>query len=294
MRLGFAFALLAACAATQEATPPAPEPALREVSALRVMAFNLRYKGGDKAPNDWASRLPVAVEQIQLERPDLIGTQEGLYSQLVDLERELEGYRWVGQGREGGSHGEFMAIFYRVDRLELLEFDHYWLSDTPEVVGSKSWGNGVVRMTTWARFLDHETGEKFVHVNTHFDHRVEEARVKSAELMAKRVERFGRRRVILTGDFNCTGGASDAWRALVEDGPYEDSWDTAAERGPSLNTFHGWGPPQEGARRIDWILHRGALSTLSTKVCTYGRDGIWPSDHFPVLAVFSLAGPEEG
>jgi endonuclease/exonuclease/phosphatase family metal-dependent hydrolase len=258
------------------------------------MTFNLRYEGGDKAPNDWESRLPLAVEQIQLERPDLIGTQEGLYSQLDDLERELEGYRWVGQGREGGSHGEFMAIFYLSERLELLEFDHYWLSDTPEVVGSKTWGNGVVRMTTWVRFLDRETGEKFVHINTHFDHQVEAARVKSAELMAKRDARFGRRRVIVTGDFNCSGGASDAWRVLVEDGPYEDTWDTALERGPAIKTFHGWGPPQEGDRRIDWILSRGDMSAISTKVCTYGRDGLWPSDHFPVLAVFCLAGAEEG
>ena len=286
MRLGFASALLAACAATQDAAV-APEV---QAPGLRVMTFNLRYEGGDKAPNDWESRLPLAVEQIQLERPDLIGTQEGLYSQLDDLER----YRWVGQGREGGSHGEFMAVFYLSERLELLEYDHYWLSDTPEVVGSKTWGNGVVRMTTWVRFLDRETGEKFVHINTHFDHQVEAARVKSAELMAKRDARFGRRRVIVTGDFNCSGGASDAWRVLVEDGPYEDTWDTALERGPAIKTFHGWGPPQEGDRRIDWILSRGDLSAISTKVCTYGRDGLWPSDHFPVLAVFRLAGAEEG
>jgi len=293
LRLGLALALLAACAAPSAPGGLAGEAAPQGDSELRVMAFNLRYKGGDKAPNDWASRLPVAVEQIELERPDLIGTQEGLYSQLVDLERELGGYRWVGQGREGGSHGEYMAIFYRTERLELLEYDHYWLSDTPEVVGSKSWGNNCVRMTTWARFLDRVTGERFVHVNTHFDHQVEAARVKSAELMAQRVKRFGRRRVILTGDFNCTGGESDAWRVLVEDGPYEDAWETAAERGPDINTFHGWGPPREGERRIDWVLHRGELTTLSAKVCTYGRDGLWPSDHFPVLAVFSLAGAEE-
>ena len=294
MRLGLALALLAACAAPTATEGGSEDTARAEATALRVMAFNLRHEGGDKKPNDWASRLPVTVEQIELERPDLIGTQEGLHSQLVDLELALDGYRWIGQGREGGSHGEYMAIFYRSDRLELLEYDHYWLSDTPNVVGSKTWGNNCVRMTTWARFLDRETGERFVHINTHFDHQVEAARVKSAELMAERVKRFGRRRVILTGDFNCTGGASEAWRVLVAEGPYEDAWETAAERGPDINTFHGWGPPKEGQRRIDWILHRGDLTARSAKVCTYGRDGLWPSDHFPVLAVFSLTGAEEG
>ena len=105
--MSFALALLIACAAAPQDTTPAE---LEVAPVLRVMSFNLRFKGGDKAPHDWANRLPLAVEQIELEHPDLIGTQEGLRSQLVDLERELEGYRWVGQGREGGSHGEYMAI----------------------------------------------------------------------------------------------------------------------------------------------------------------------------------------
>lgn len=285
MRLALSLLVLGACAAvTQE--PSRAE--LETAPTLRVMSFNLRYKGGDKAPHDWASRLPLAVEQIELERPDLIGTQEGLLSQLVDLERELDGYRWVGQGREGGSHGEFMAIFYADERLELLEYDHYWLSDTPDVVGSKTWGNGVVRMTTWARFRERESGEQLVLVNTHFDHQVEEARVKSAELMAERDKRFGRRRVIMTGDFNCASGTSAAWKALVTDGPYQDSWFSAAERGEAIDTFHGWKAPRAGDRRIDWILHRGALEAISSKVCTYGRDERWPSDHFPVLAELRL------
>ena len=285
MRLALSLLVLGACAAvSQEPSCAEPETA----PTLRVMSFNLRYKGGDKAPHDWASRLPLAVEQIELERPDLIGTQEGLLSQLVDLERELEGYRWVGQGREGGSHGEFMAIFYAAERLELLEYDHYWLSDTPDVVGSKTWGNGVVRMTTWARFRERESGEQLILVNTHFDHQVEEARVKSAELMAERDKRFGRRRVVMTGDFNCASGTSAAWKALVNDGPYQDSWFSAAERGESIDTFHGWKPPRSGDRRIDWILHRGALEAISSKVCTYGRDERWPSDHFPVLSELRL------
>ena len=258
------------------------------------MSFNLRFEGGDKAPNDWDRRLPLVIEQIESEAPDLIGTQEGLHSQLVDLERELEGYRWVGVGREGGRRGEYMAIFYATGRFELLEHEHYWLSDTPKVVGSKSFGNRVVRMTTWARFRERASGEEFIHVNTHFDHQVEEARVKSAAMMVERDERFGGNRVIVTGDFNCQGGNSTAWNTLVTDGPYEDAWDTAQERGEPIDTFHGWGPPRGGDRRIDWILHRGTIEVLSSKVCTFGRDGLWPSDHFPVLSEVRLVSRDEG
>ncbi len=280
-------ALVAACQG-QGAATGAQNP------TLRVMSFNLRYKGGDRPPNDWASRLPLAVEQIEVEHPDLIGTQEGLHSQLVDLERELEGYRWLGVGRNGGRRGEYMAIFYATDRFELLEHEHYWLSDTPEVVGSKSFGNGVVRMTTWARLRVRVSGEELVLVNTHFDHQVEASRVKSAALMVERDVELGSARVIVTGDFNCRGGESTAWTTLVTDGPYEDAWDSALERGEAISTFHGWGPPREGDRRIDWILHRGAIKVLSSKVCTYGRDGRWPSDHFPVLSELRLVASDGG
>jgi len=92
----------------------------------------------------------------------------------------------------------------------------------------------------------------------------------------------------MTGDFNCASGTSDAWKTLVAEGPYEDTWFSATERGEAINSFHGWGPPREGDHRIDWVLHRGAVEALSSKVCTYGRDGLWPSDHFPVLAEVRL------
>ena len=264
--------------------PPAEAQNTEVSEELCVMSFNLRYKGGDRAPHDWDNRLPLALEQIAEERPHIIGTQEGLFSQVQDLERGLEGFRWVGQGRNGGSRGEYMAIFYDTTRLALLEYDHYWLSDTPDRVGSKSFGNGVVRMTTWARFKDLSSGKSLVVVNTHFDHQVEKARVRSAQLMRDRDPDLKSETVLGTGDFNCAADRSTAWKILVEDGPYKDTWNEAEQTANDVGTFHGWGPPRPDSSRIDWILYRGRLRILSAKVCTYGRDQRWPSDHFPVVA----------
>ena len=107
-------------------------------AALHVMSFNLRY-ASDSTPNSWAQRRPVMAELLGAELPTVLGSQEGLYAQLKDIARDLPGrYDWLGTGREGGSRGEFMAVHYDSRRLEPLDFDHFWLSDTPYLIGSNT------------------------------------------------------------------------------------------------------------------------------------------------------------
>ena len=122
-----------------------PEARAGGPAALAVMTYNLKNAHSQR-PYGWDVRRPIARAMLQKHAPDLIGTQEGLYRQIKDLATDLPDYGWVGLGRDGGSRGEFMAVFYKRERLEPLEFDHFWLSDTPEVVGSTSWGN-----TTYGR-----------------------------------------------------------------------------------------------------------------------------------------------
>ena len=103
--------------------------------SLKVMSYNIRYASNSK-PNAWPDRLPVLAELIKQNNPDIIGTQEGKYYQLKELNAKIPGYRWLGIGRSGGSRGEFMAIFCKPESFEVLEFDHFWLSDTPNVIAS--------------------------------------------------------------------------------------------------------------------------------------------------------------
>src|SRR6202050_2994381 len=107
-----------------------------QLTELDVMTFNLRHASAS-APHSWAERRPVTGKLLRRESPHLIGTQEGLYQQLRDIEQDLgAGYAWIGTGREGGSHGEFVAIFYDTGRLAPLEYDHFWLSEAPDKIGS--------------------------------------------------------------------------------------------------------------------------------------------------------------
>jgi endonuclease/exonuclease/phosphatase family metal-dependent hydrolase len=257
---------------------------------LCVMSFNLRY-ASSQSPNSWPERRPVMRGCIRSVAPDLIGTQEGLYPQLKDIATALPEYNWIGVGRDGGSHGEFMAIFYRRDRFEPMEFDHFWLSDTPEVIGSASWGNTNRRMVTWVRFNDRQTGREFYFWNTHLDQAVEAARQKGAALIRQRIEALKTNLpTVLTGDFNSLDGNSAAWNILVKEGGLLDTWPLAREHvNERLNSFHGYREPQERSERIDWILVQGGVTVDKAEVENYSEHGQFPSDHFPVVAWLRLS-----
>jgi len=252
--------------------------------ALVVMTYNLRY-ASPTPPNSWPQRRPVAKAMIDEQRPDLIGTQEGLYGQLKDLDADVPDYDWIGLGRDGGSRGEFMAVFYRRERLEPLAYDHFWLSDTPEVIASVTWGHTCRRMVTWVKFRDRVTGRRFYFFNTHFDHESRRARRLSAQLVLRRVlDLKTELPVVLVGDFNSAAQNSQVYETLVGENAFRDTWLTAAKRGERLGTFHGYHTPRPDGARIDWILLRGPIKAKSTRIVTFARNGQYPSDHFPVVA----------
>lgn len=265
----------------------------RAADPLVVMTYNLRYASA-QPPNAWLDRRPLMRDCIRGLLPDLIGTQEGVYSQLKELAADLPEYEWLGLGRDGGSRGEFMAIYYKRARFEPLEYDHFWLSDTPDVVGSTTWGNSNRRMVTWIRFKDRTTNQEFYLLNTHFDHQIQGAREKSAKLIRERVAKLNPALpIILTGDFNATAGDNPAYDVLVGDGYFTDTWKTAAERkgDPTLNTFNGFKPAVHDSQRIDWILTHGAVETATIQIIDFARDGQYPSDHFPLVAWLRLGSP---
>lgn len=252
---------------------------------LRLMTYNIRY-ASTQQPHAWPDRRPLMAALISREAPDVFGTQEGLHGQLRELASDLPAYDWIGLGRAGGSKDEFCAIFFRRDRFEPVAFDHFWLSDTPEVTGSITWGTHFRRMATWVRLRERATGREFEVWNTHFDHEVEEARQKSAALIRDRIAQVDASvPVVLMGDFNCVAGASPAFAILTQEAGFTDTFATAKERrNARLNSYNGFKPPEQDGERIDWILTRGAASVESAAVVDYEGLPQFPSDHFPVTA----------
>jgi len=259
-----------------------PSPPLH----LNVMTYNLRY-ASDVAPNAWPDRRPVMQRTITDASPDIMGTQEGVYLQIEDLDTDLPAYDWIGQGRQGGSKDEYCAIFYRRDRFTPLAYDHFWLSDTPDLVGSMTWGNRWVRMATWVRFLDHESGREFIVLNTHFDHQVEIARQKSAALIRERIAKFDPSiPLIVMGDFNCDAADSPAFDILTTETGLIDTWTAAAKSTPvpTPNTFNGFKPPVFEGKRIDWVLARNPVTVHTASIILPANSKQLPSDHYPVTA----------
>lgn len=256
---------------------------------LKVATFNLRY-ASDKPPNSWPERRPVMQACIKGMAADIIGTQEGVYAQQKDLAADLPDYDWIGTGRDGGSRGEFMSIFYRKSRLEPMEFDHFWLSDTPNVIASTNWGNTNRRMTTWVRFRERGSGRQFIVFNTHLDHAVVGAREKGAALIRQRVEELTNDLpVLLLGDFNAEPGREKTYRLLVEGGFFTDAWlASPVRKNEGLETFHDFQGPRKGPYRIDWILTRGPWEVSEAEVFVFSRGKQFPSDHHPVTARLRL------
>jgi endonuclease/exonuclease/phosphatase family metal-dependent hydrolase len=140
-------------------------------------------------------------------------------------------------------------------------------------------------MVTWVQFRDLQTGRLLYCFNTHFDHRKQGARERSAGLVAERIAGIAQDEpVILLGDFNSAAGPGRVYDTLVGASRLADTWTTAARRGPAIGTFHNYAGPREGASRIDWILTRGPLACRATEVVTFSANGQYPSDHFPVVA----------
>lgn len=277
------------------------QPAKDGPRALSVLTFNIRYNNPADGENAWPKRKAMAAGVIRDRAADAVGLQEALKSQIDDLLAALPGYAVVGVGRDDGKEkGEYSAILYRADRLKVLESGTFWLSETPEVPGSKSWATACTRICTWARFEDRSAGKTFYQFNTHLDHQSQDARVNGAKLIMGRIAaRQHPDPVIVTGDFNA-GEENPATRLFTAPGDngkaaFIDTFRAANPSERDTGTFHAFdGTP--GARnstreKIDYVLVSPGWSTRSAAIEKTNVDGRYPSDHFPVAAVVVL-GPQ--
>lgn len=256
--------------------------------SLRVMTFNIRYDEPRDGVNAWPNRKQKVADVIRFHKADLVGVQEALLTQLKDLEKLLPDFASCGVGRtDGKDAGEFSAILYRRSRFMLIATNTFWLSESPEKPGSKGWDAALPRIVTWAKFKDRVTGKTFVHFNTHFDHIGEKARAESSSLILKKAgEIHGSGPFIVTGDFNVTEN-SGAYKTIMAGTP---TVKLADARYASVNghfggssTFTAFKEPEPG-RKIDYIFVREGIKVLEHGVLSDRWDGLWASDHLPVIA----------
>lgn len=261
-----------------------------EAKPLRVLCYNLRYiTSGDTGERAWTARRDQAAELIRNDAADIVGIQEGLPQMLNDLLDRVPGYAVIGVGREDGiDKGEYSAILVNTQRFRIQESGTFWLSDTPGVPNSRTWGNQVTRICTWAKLYDREAARTFHFYNTHLDHESPEARKKGTELILSRIAaRQPAGPMILSGDFNAreedplhgtikAAGLADVWRALHPD--------ATPEQGETIHQFTG----AATGVRIDYIYASPEFAPVDAGVIRSSKDGNYPSDHYPVRATLKM------
>lgn len=284
---------------------------------LTVASFNIRYRNDDdrKEGNGWEQRCPYVCGLIEFQDFDIFGAQEVLHAQLKDMCAGLPGYDYIGVGRnDGKTQGEYAPIFYKKERLELLDKGHFWLSEITDRP-NKGWDAVLPRICTWGHFADRVTGRRFWFFNLHMDHVGVKAREKGAELVVNKIKDMCAEDefVFLTGDFN-VDQTNAIYTQLTGSGVLKDTF-TAAEKCYAPNgTFNAFDPSLKTDSRIDHIFvspsirvknygvltdtYRSETSRSNEKV----NPGTFPkevslsphqvrmiSDHFPIAAKIEFA-----
>lgn len=268
---------------------------------LRVMTFNIRYDNAGDGENRWEKRRDLVVKTIEAHGPAVLGVQEALKHQLDYLLEKLPRYESLGVGRaDGESAGEFSALLYDPKRFECLAWETFWLSDTPSKPGSRSWGNGIPRICTWAKLRERASGRLLLVYNAHLDHRSQPSRARSLELIAARAagELGGSGRgdatpqaagLVIMGDFNASELSNEIRYILGEESiGVVDTFRVLHREAKYVGTFNGFEGKADGAK-IDYLLANGALEVVEAAIGRQHEEGRYPSDHFPVTATLRWA-----
>ncbi len=291
---GMVAAGLSSCRRERALDPPRAVPVAADGALdLKLMTFNVRYENGDDlGPRAWSERIPHIVRMIREEAPDVLGIQEARHGQAADLWASLPDYEFFGSAREDGARGgEYTAILHRRDRFEpdLQDAGTFWLSDNPEIPGSATWGNDIPRTVTWLRLTDRATQRPFYVFNTHWDHRSQPSRLRSAELLANRIDDRGSPDdpVVLLGDFNALPH-NPAIQTLVTRAGLTDTLQVLHPEQKEVPTLHLWrGLAMNRAIHVDHIFIAGNRAEILAAAIRH-HDRPMLSDHFPVTARVSF------
>ena len=259
---------------------------------LRVMTFNLRVPFILDATNHWGFRKKNVIKTIQAAHPDVLGVQECVAEQADYLREQLPGYGFRGVGRgDGNRQSEFAPVMYRRDKFKEIDHGYFWLSETPDVPGSKSWGAWSTRMCTWVKLQPLDGSPAFCMFNAHLDNMSGRSRENSARLMHQKIEQLASGMgVIVTGDFNTDAGTEPYKLLLAGEtlGVPQLLFDAFRLANPKVTPDEGTRHDFNGKRggdRIDWILTNTAFTPVSAAINRTRMMLGYPSDHFPVEAV---------
>ena len=256
---------------------------------IKVMTYNIRcgFCEDSSDVNNWSKRKYLVAYLIKNHNPDLIGLQEAEMFQVNELIEMLDEYDWYGVSREDGKEGgESTAILYRTKRFLPEQKQTLWLSETPGIV-SKGWDAMFKRTVTIIKLKDLVSLKEFYYLNTHLDHIGENARTESSKLLVNEIGKYSTDYpVILTGDFNYTSTAEGY--KIITSKLFDSKYSSKTESVGGNITFNGFGNDIKPDNKIDFIFVNDNVEVLNHTTDTTTFNGLYPSDHFPVIAEILL------
>ena len=255
----------------------------RSSENINIMTYNIRLDTEADGINMWENRKEGVLSLIKEESVDILGIQEGLPSQIEYLSKQLDGYSMIGEGRDGGNNGEYSAIYYNDKKMNLIETETFWLSETPEIP-SIGWDAAIKRIVTVGLFRMKDSDLELLVYNSHFDHIGKIAREKSVGVILNHIKEnnYQNRPLIVMGDFNAN--PDDIPIELLSE-ELDDSFKILPTENP-IGTFNGFDLDSKLLDRIDYIFTKNIKITNYRHIDKKLSSGLWPSDHLPILITY--------
>lgn len=264
-------------------------------NTIKIITYNLRYDNPRDGLDNWQHRKAHVASFLEQQQAHFVGMQEALHSQIEYLANELKGYDWIGVGRDDGKlAGEFSPIFYQKAAFKPIKTGTFWLSSTPDSVGSRGWDAALPRVATWGLFehIDStahsaDSTRQILVINTHFDHKGEMARVNSAKLLTEKARELAPNvPMAILGDFNATPD-TEVFQTMTKDSSLADAFEIAQNQPQNVQgTFNGFKLRHEN-HRIDYIFVNSNAKVLFCDIAMprYSNGNRQVSDHYPVIAI---------
>ncbi len=264
---------------------PAQFTDIKEVDEpIRVMSANLRCINPlDTGKKSWFYRADLIIKNIENNKPSIIGFQEATKWQYAYLKDCLTDFDSVITYRDESTFSEGCPIFYRTDMYDLVDKGSFWLSETPEVM-SKDWNSKCYRICSYVILKEKSTEKEFVVFNTHLDHVSDEARINGIGVVLDKISQFGSLPSMIMGDFNAEEGS------VTYENVTKDFLDARYQVDNAVDscTYQNFGKELDRNRIDYFMISKTGINVKSYKVVTDTFDGVYPSDHFPLLAEFTL------
>lgn len=251
---------------------------------LKIITSNIRFANPNDGIHPWKERRFLLQSIYQSFEVDILATQEGRKEQIKELQSSLTNLKLIDQHRSYIAERMYPCLFVNPDKMEVLESGDIWLSETPALPGSSSFQSAFPRLCVWAKIRLKKTNQEYCLINTHLDYLYQETRIEQIKVLIREIKKINQSPIIIMGDFN-EAPHTIVKTELIEAFNLKDPW--TEKNLPEETSHHGFLGDKARGDRIDWILvPKNFQCTFISIEKRASPEGMYPSDHYPILATF--------